>query len=75
MENEGREFVDTNKANATTGTMNMIRSDGTHLYEGELTQIKARGNSTFQYANKKSYQIKLAKKTDLLNPDIFQTYF
>ena len=64
--NEGRSFVDAAKTNVTTGSMMMVDAEGTVLYEGELTQIKARGNSTFNYAPKKSYQIKLGKKTDLL---------
>ena len=64
--NEGRSFVDAAKTNVTTGSMKMVDAEGTVLYEGELTQIKARGNSTFNYAPKKSYQIKLGKKTDLL---------
>ena len=65
-ENEGREFVDSSKSNRTTGRMLMTATNGESLYNGELTQIRARGNSTFDYADKKSYQIKLDKKTDLL---------
>lgn len=29
------------------------------MYDGALTQLKARGNTTFTNAEKKSYQIKL----------------
>ena len=64
--NEGRAFVDASKSNVTAGFMKLTDSDGTTVYDGALTQIKARGNSTFTYADKKSYQIKLDKKTDLL---------
>ena len=63
---QGRDWVDASKSNAATGTMNLIGADGTPVYSGELKQIKARGNSTFTYAEKKSYQIKLAEAGDLL---------
>lgn len=38
---------------------------GESVYDGKLTQIKGRGNSTWKGA-KRPYQIKLDKKTDLL---------
>ena len=63
---EGRSFVEASKANITTGTMKMVSNEGNIVYDGDLTQIKARGNSTFLHAKKKSYQIKLDKKSDLL---------
>ncbi len=66
VDGEGRDFVDASKANETTGSMLMVGSDGATVYNGELTQIKARGNSTFAHYDKKSYQIKLADKTDLI---------
>lgn len=62
---EGRDYVEAVKGNATTGSMVMLASDGTTIYDGTLSQIKSRGNSTFTY-EKKPYQIKLNKKTDLL---------
>jgi len=64
--NQGRAYVDSNKANETTAQMALTGADGTVLYNGALTQIKARGNSTFVYFAKKSYQIKLDEKTDLI---------
>lgn len=63
---QGRDWVDASKSNAATGTMNLIGADGAPVYSGELKQIKARGNSTFTYTPKKSYQIKLAEPSDLL---------
>ena len=66
-ENEGRSYVDAVKGNSTTGKMLFIGADGsTVLYDGALTQIKSRGNSSFTYSPKKAYQIKLESKTDLL---------
>lgn len=63
---EGRAFVDSAKANATTADMKLISADGKVIYDGALTQLKARGNSSFTYYPKKAYQIKLDTKTDLL---------
>lgn len=63
---QGRDWVDASKSNAATGTMNLIGTDGVPVYSGELKQIKARGNSTFTNAEKKSYQIKLNTASDLL---------
>lgn len=63
----GREYVDAAKANAIKGEMTMITSLGDTVYDGKLTQIKSRGNSTFKFYPKKSYQIKLDKKTALID--------
>ena len=63
---QGRTWVDTKKKNEATGEMKLIASDGAAVYDGGLTQIKARGNSTFTYYPKKAYQIKLSEKSDLL---------
>ena len=63
---ENREWVDASKINKTTGSMVLLTADGKTIYDGNLTQIKARGNSTFKNYPKKAYQIKLDKKTDLL---------
>ena len=63
---QGRSWVDASKKHEATGTMEFITADGDAVYDGALTQIKARGNSTFKHFPKKAYQIKLDKKTDLL---------
>ena len=63
---QGRDWVDTSKTNIATGSMSMVSADGGSIYSGELKQIKARGNSTFTYTDKKSYQIKLNTASDLL---------
>ncbi len=62
----GRDFVDASKSNATTAQMLLVDKDGKTVYDGALTQLKARGNTTFTNADKKSYQIKLDKKSDLV---------
>lgn len=48
-----------------TGSMVLANADGDIVYDGALTQIKGRGNTTWS-ASKKPYQIKLADKCDLL---------
>ena len=63
---EDREWVDASKSNETTGSMVMTDADGVVIYDGGLKEIKARGNSTFTYSPKKSYQIKLKEDSDLL---------
>ena len=72
---QGRDWVDTSKKNIATGSMSMVSADGGSIYSGELKQIKARGNSTFTYTDKKSYQIKLNTASDLLgNKDQVKTW-
>ncbi len=66
-ENKGIAFVDASKKNVVTDAkMVLVAADGTSIYNGGLNQLKARGNSTFTYAEKKSYQIKLQTPADLL---------
>lgn len=66
-EQYGRDYVEASLDHTASakGSMRMISSDGSIVYDGALGQIKGRGNSTWN-ADKKPYQIKLKKKTDLL---------
>lgn len=68
-EKEGRSFVEEVKGNSTEGSMVMISDDSDTVYNGKLSQIKSRGSSSFTLHPKKSYQIKLDKKKDLLGND------
>ena len=63
---KGRSYVDASKDNEATAQMVLVEPDGSAVYNGALTQLKARGNTTFTMFPKKSYQIKLAAKTDLI---------
>ena len=63
---ENREWVDASKEHAASGSINFVSANGDTIYDGALTQIKARGNSTFRSYPKKAYQIKLNQKADLL---------
>lgn len=63
---KGRDYVDASKQNTTTAALRMIDANGGKIAATEITELKARGNSTFTYAGKKSYQIKLETPADLL---------
>ena len=63
---QGRSYVDASKDHKAKGTMHLIAENGKVIYDGALSQIKARGNTTFTNSPKKSYQIKLESKTDLI---------
>ena len=65
-ENQGIDYV--TKENKASGELKLVSADGTELYTGKVDNIKGRGNSTWNFADKKSYQIKLEKKADLLDP-------
>ncbi|MDD3409701.1 MAG: CotH kinase family protein [Eubacteriales bacterium] len=58
------DFIHKRKTNEETGTLLAKTADGETLYEGELKQIRGRGNASFQFY-KKGYQIKLAESTSL----------
>lgn len=60
-----RAWVEQNKENKAKGSAVLLKADGSVLYDGSLSQIKGRGNSTWERP-KKPYQIKLDKATDLM---------
>lgn len=68
--NQGREWVesDPDHNNAAKGQVNVVSSGGKTIYNGALSQIKGRGNSSWGL-DKRPYQIKLDKKTDLLQTE------
>lgn len=61
---EDRAWVDESKNNKAKGSAVMLDADGAVLYDGDLKQIKGRGNSTWGY-EKKPYQLKLDQSADL----------
>lgn len=66
VEGEDRGFVDASKENKTSATALMTAANGATIYDGGVKALKARGNSTFLHAEKKSYQMKLPNGADLL---------
>lgn len=63
---QGRSYVDSSKQNTTTAALKMIDTAGSEISTMGIKELKARGNSTFTYAAKKSYQMKLETASDLL---------
>lgn len=63
---QGRSYVDSSKQNTTTAALRMIDAAGSEISTMDIKELKARGNSTFTYAAKKSYQMKLETASDLL---------
>ena len=63
----GRSYVENSADHSAkaTGSMILANAKGSVVYDGALTQIKGRGNTTWS-ASKKPYQIKLSDKCDLL---------
>lgn len=57
---------DPNHETVESGQLLLIDSDGSVSYDGELSSIKGRGNTTWRNLEKKPYNIKLPKKTSLL---------
>ena len=64
---KGRAYVESSPDHSAkaTGSLVMYSGDGTLVYDGGLSQIRGRGNTTWE-KSKKPYQIKLEAKTDLL---------
>ena len=57
--------VHASKDNKEKGTMALVKADRSVDFDGNLKQIKGRGNSTWGFA-KKPYNIKLENSSDLL---------
>lgn len=57
--------IHADKENKEAGSLLLIDTDGTVSYDGEMDQIKGRGNTTWNLA-KKPYNIKLGKKAELM---------
>lgn len=63
-ESGNEEYIEAEKGNNEPGWLRYTETDGTIAYEGNLTHIRCRGNSTFVF-EKKPYQIKLAFSASL----------
>lgn len=64
----GIDFVHQSKDNKAPGKVYLYDENFNLIYSGNVDAIKGRGNTTWSQSDKKSYQIKLAKKADLLDP-------
>lgn len=66
--NQGRDYIDGSPDHSTKapGSISVLSSDSSMRYSGVFTAVKGRGNSSWSHSGKKSYQVKLASKADLL---------
>ena len=69
-ENRGRAYVDgladPKSDPVTDAALLMLDETGEVVYDNDLRELRGRGNTTWEWGIKKPYQIKLEKKTDLL---------
>jgi len=68
-ESGNMKFVHEKKDNKEAGNILVVEKDGKESYNGALSQIKGRGNTTWSNIEKKPYNIKLDKKAPLLGMD------
>ena len=68
--NRGRAYVDgltdPKSDPITDASLLMLDEAGEVVYQDDLRELRGRGNTTWEWGIKKPYQIKLEKKTDLL---------
>lgn len=63
--NYGREWIEVQKSNRGSGTAKVVNENGKVKYDGKISDIHVRGNTSMRDP-KKGYQIKLDKKTALV---------
>ena len=61
-------YVHESKDNKAPGNVIIYDENFEQIYKGKVDAFKGRGNTTWSITDKKSYQIKLDKKADLLDP-------
>lgn len=61
------DYIHGKKGNEEAGSMQIYLSDGSRHYDGQLSSICGRGNSTWENYDKKSYNLKLETEADLLS--------
>ena len=68
-ENMGMDYIHGSADHSTKapGSIVLLDENGNVEYEGGVDAIKGRGNTTWERPDKKPYQIKLAKKANLLD--------
>lgn len=61
----GLDYIDGHKSGTDSGEMLALNADGSISYSGAVEKITSHGNSSWDYSEKKPYNIKLPKKADL----------
>lgn len=59
------DYLDVHWWTTQNGTALVLDTDGSTQYSGRVARISPHGNSSWDYSDKKSYNIKLASKADL----------
>lgn len=67
-EKKGMDYVHADKENKVKATVTLCDENLNEVYTGAVDALKGRGNTTWTNTEKRSYQIKLAKKANLLDP-------
>ncbi len=67
-ESKGMDYIHQSKDNSAKGELFMYDENFDLVYQGNVDALKGRGNTTWGWTDKKSYQVKLEKKADLLDP-------
>lgn len=64
----GREQVDSAEDHAITvqASLTMVNTAGDTEYQGHISKLRGRGNTTWEWGDKRPYQLKLDTKADLL---------
>lgn len=60
------DYIHMEKGNGEAGNMRLYLADGTLAYQGNLEEIKGRGNATWRDLDKKPYSLTLMDQADLL---------
>lgn len=66
-ESGNMDYIHSKKGNEEKGKISLYKPDGSIDYSGDLESINGRGNSTWEFYEKKPYSIKLKNEADLLN--------
>ena len=61
----GTDKLDANRSITETGTAIMLNADGSTEYSGVYEKLSAHGNSSWDYSQKKPYNLKLPQKENL----------
>lgn len=65
-ESETMESIEVSKENTQTGALSLLDGEGKVLYQGEISEISGRGNSTYGLL-KKPFKLKLKEKVSLFD--------
>lgn len=67
--NHGRPYIESDPYhnNSAAGSIRVLSEDSSERFSGDFSAVKGRGNTSWNAGNKKSYQVKLDKKADLMD--------